>query len=253
MTELKPNFLFSENCDVFHNFMLQVYCKNGIFVYKILNFYFPLDFPLPCALQIVIGWNNNPEDRSKYGRIGIKIEESIYVWNHLSISLFYCRKGNAFPTMFVHRNCVFDIHVPLHIIFNPKSNYQITCGPGDICDEKYCKNCSSYGVYNGVFIALCTSCSESYNGNHCYTGYIGIGIDFYSIRPEYRQQALPSHFPLDFDLNNIGYANEELQSCSTIIMERENTTKYFDINSVEQNTENTQEIVEEDFESEGSI
>jgi hypothetical protein len=204
--------------------------------YQLFGYYFPFDFPIYKAIKSYLNSLQFDENVRRYAcQVGIAPERYMQYKMHgkvlFSVPL-YRRVDLAMPTMLVYRNCIFDIHVPLHIVFYPKGKdlrdengegigIVLYSGPADITcpgsENNYCSNCAAYGIYNGVFIALCASCSDnSYDGRYSYTGYARMGIDFYCIPPERRLNALPEYFPDNICLEDIGYTTLKTEYCSAI-------------------------------------
>lgn len=202
--------------------------------YQLFGNYFPFDFPVYKAIRSYINSLQFDEKVRQYAcQVGIAPERAMQYKTHgkllFSVPL-YRRVDLAMPTMLVYRNCIFDINVPLHIVFYPKGKdlrdetgegIVFHSGPADITcpgsENNYCSNCAAYGIYNGVFIALCASCAENfYDGRYSYTGYARMGIDFYCIPPERRLNALPEYFPDVICLEDIGYTNLKTEYCSAI-------------------------------------
>lgn len=230
---------------------LFVYDYNNEVVYKIFNYYFPLDYPLARALFYLTRYFNDP--RYVY-QIGNYIYKDIEAFEKKAELLFTAklaiRKDLDIPTMLLHRNVIFDTHVPLEIVFFPKGRYggipfnTIYSTPADVTDEestqKYCVDCTKTGSYRGVFFALCAYCVENVYCDkslgfregyeeHRTLGDNDIGnedhrtlCNIYEIPPEKRIDALPQYMTIitqeNLTMNDIGYVEEgvDVAGCSLI-------------------------------------
>jgi hypothetical protein len=140
------------------------------------------------------------------------------------------RKDSQYPSMFVHRNNVFDIGVPIDIVFSPKidntASPSVIAGPPDrsceVSKSTYCKDCAVDGCYNGVFVALCVRCVNNVYKDK-YLGfsreYSGEAIGFYDIPPERRYYALPLYMhhlytAPDYEIGYIDNPEMEIIGCS---------------------------------------
>jgi hypothetical protein len=219
-----------------------VECSSDERFYKIGDWYFELGYPLERAVRIIrqYGYVSHigvPENTRQYIRENAKT---------LFFAKLYCLPGKT-PTMLVHSNCIYDIRVPLHLIFFPKCLLRekdgtplYYTGPANVVHENSvingCVHCQIYGIYRGVFIAFCNTCSGNiYNYRYGYTGYSGLGIDFYNIPPERRVDALPEYFESTQSLTDIGYTDSRTKECFTDILHLENETEnpqdYFEFES----------------------
>ena len=148
-----------------------------------------------------------------------------------------------YPTMYVHNNTIFDVRVPLDVVFfplpinvNEQQNGQgkdkdIDCdfgliGPASVSmDEsntpRRCCNCYSFGSFRGVFVALCPNCAELYQRESPTKQYLGlrgcemVGCGIHDITPEERYKVLPVHL-VGTRLVDIGYTDADIDGCSTI-------------------------------------
>jgi hypothetical protein len=190
--------------------------------YEYCGTYFAFNYPVHLALELV--------EKNKHRKYPKNIGVPAMVRDRIIASprelvdriQLYRLPYNNLPTMYVVDNCIYDIHVPLHLALFPRQDSagMYYCGPADISADQSlrCQNCAAYGCYRGVFIGLCTACSSAaYDGEYAYTGYRDIGLSFYCIPPEERQEALPPHL-LGTHLNDIGYTALEVEGCSTVIL-----------------------------------
>lgn len=236
--------------------------------YKVFGHYFPFECSIQIAFQSYLkSLRYDEKIRHLVCQVGIGSTHKIELQKNgkrLFIVPLYRRVGMDMPNMLVYRNCIFDIHVPLDIIFYPKrtiingtiidgtiiEDKYIYVGPVDrlsscndvLTDSEFCQNCNAYGIYNGVFISLCTTCSQHYNNRFSYLGYINCGISFYDIPPERRLDALPEYFPENISLTDIGYTTLKTTSCSSVefsVDETPDEPPYFYLeNMVDVNEEN---------------
>ena len=216
------NTLFQDTTYFFGNLEI-VECLHNERFYKVQHIYFPLSYPLPRAVRLIT-------QKEPVSHIGVPVktlQNIIENGKRLFVSKLYGMPGKQ-PTMLVHSNCIYDIHVPLHLIFFPKCLVRDTdgtpllyAGPANVANAVFdgsvidgCGNCRAYGIYRGVCIAMCSSCSyNAYDGQYGYTGYAHMGIDFYCIPPERRVGALPQYFESTHSLTDIGYTGLRTEQC----------------------------------------
>lgn len=201
--------------------------------YKVFGYYFPFECPIHMAFQTYLkSLKYDEKIRHMVCRVGLDSTCEMDIKTNgkrLFVVPLYRRVDLKMPNMLVYRNCIFDIHVPLDIIFYPKGELidgkysyvgpvdTLSTRDDDLSDTEFCWNCDAYGIYNGVFISLCTTCSQHYNNRFSYlVGYGNCGIGFYNIPPERRLDALPEYFPGNISLDDIGYTTLKTTSCSSV-------------------------------------
>jgi hypothetical protein len=148
----------------------------------------------------------------------------------------YAKLNDEYPTMYVYGVAVIDVRVPLDFIFFPFIVVWISpnlyAGPithpnADPYPKKErCANCSTYGSFRGVFIALCATCVDCYNDpKGCvrfgYRGYEGFPCGFSDIHPDNRNDALPIYLE-GTPLEDIGYSDLIIDSCSAVVLSKPN-------------------------------
>lgn len=240
--QLRPtqkNTLFQDTTYFFGNLEI-VECSFNERFYKVQHIYFALSYPLPRAIRLI-------QQQESSLHIGVpvkKLQNIIENGKRIFVAKLYGMPGKQ-PTMLVHSNCIYDIHVPLHLIFFPKCLIRDTdgtplvyAGPANVPNAVFdgsviegCRNCRAYGIYRGVCIAMCSSCSyNAYDGQYGYTGYAHMGIDFYCIPPERRVGALPEYFESTHSLTDIGYTGLRTEQCHadsiTLVRPVENPQEY---------------------------
>jgi hypothetical protein len=201
---------------------------------------FRYEYPLVFAIRQIQHNQECLEHNAYRTDIQFPLRDSILTEGKTLFTAPLFRRNNSeHPTMYVHDNTIFDVRVPLDVVFFPlpiKINYLDgqghiigndfdLIGPAEVLRGKSkpmrCWNCYSYGSFRGVFVALCPNCAGLYQKESPTKQYLGlrecemVGCGIHDITPEQRHKVLPVHL-IGTRLVDIGYTDVDVDGCSTI-------------------------------------